>query len=181
MPRAASRGISPLSWAARRNLGPELGRFVLVTMGRSFHWMDRPRTLTTLDGMIEPRGGVALFADDHPCCEEHAWYDVWRATRDRHAEGAQRSRAQDHDNVLAPSPFSCVRRLTERYRRQTMVDEMVERALSTSTTSPEQLGTARAAFEAEIRAGVMPYAVDGAVWELVEAEALLATRPSPAG
>jgi SAM-dependent methyltransferase len=164
-----------------QDLGPELGRFALVTMGRSFHWMDRPRTLTTLDAMIEPGGGVALFADDHPLCEENAWYDVWRTTRDRRVEAARRFRAKDHDNVLAPSPFSCVRRLTARYRRRTTVDELVERALSTSTTSPERLGTARGAFEAEIRAGVMPYAVDGAVWELVEAEALLATRPSAAG
>ncbi|HUH83926.1 MAG TPA: class I SAM-dependent methyltransferase [Stellaceae bacterium] len=160
------------------DLASELGRFVLVTMSRSFHWMDRPRTLATLDGMIEPGGGVALFADDHPQCEENAWYGAWRATRDRHAGSAPR--AKDHERVLASSPFSCIRRLTERYRRRTTVDELVERALSTSTTSPERLGTARAAFEDEIRAGITPHAVDGAVSELVEAEALLATRPPPA-
>src|SRR5262245_23439902 len=41
------------------------GRFKLVTMGRSFHWMDRPETLRRLDDMIEPDGSVALFDSEH--------------------------------------------------------------------------------------------------------------------
>jgi trans-aconitate methyltransferase len=40
------------------DLGPELGRFQLVTMGRSFHWMDRVETLRRLDGMIDPGGAI---------------------------------------------------------------------------------------------------------------------------
>jgi len=34
------------------DLGPALGRFRLVVIGRAFHWMDRARTLQRLDGLI---------------------------------------------------------------------------------------------------------------------------------
>src|ERR1700722_11103270 len=43
-----------------------LGPFRLVTMGRSFHWMDRSATLEILDRLIEPGGAVVHFEDDHP-------------------------------------------------------------------------------------------------------------------
>jgi len=158
-------------------LGPDLGRFRLVTMGRSFHWMDRERTLATLDTLVEPQGGVALFADRHPEAPENAWHAGWRAVRERFAERDPRLDHRDHERVLRRSAFSEVRRLTERYRREASVDELVARALSASTTSPEVLGDARAAFEAELRTSVAPYALDGVVSELVEAEALLARRP----
>lgn len=163
-----------------QELGPQFGRFSLVTMGRSFHWMDRARTLGTLDTIVEPQGGVALFSDDHPAAPENAWYEVWRAIRERYERGHPRANAKDHEAMLRQSPFSDVRRLRERYQRRTSIDELVARALSTSTTSPERLGPARAAFEAEIRAEIVPYVEDGAVAELVEAQALLATRPSAA-
>jgi SAM-dependent methyltransferase len=160
-------------------LGSHLGRFDLVTMGRSFHWMDRDRTLAVLDTLVEPKGGVALFSDRHPEAPENAWHALWIATRDRFAERDPRLDQRDHETVLRRSVFSHIRRLTERYRRDLTIDELVARALSTSTTSPEVLGPARAEFEAEIRAAVTPYARDGTLAELAEAEALLATRPAP--
>jgi SAM-dependent methyltransferase len=165
------------------DLAPDLGRFSLVTMGRSFHWMDRDRTLALLDTMVVPEGGVALFSDRQPDFPENAWHKAWRATRDRFAQEAAAPRpanTKDHETVLRRSVFSKVRRLTERYRRRTSIDELVERALSTSTTSPDVLGPRRAEFEAEIRAGAAPHAENGAVTEVVEAEALLATRPERA-
>jgi ubiquinone/menaquinone biosynthesis C-methylase UbiE len=35
------------------DIDQSLGRFRLVTMGRSFHWMDRLATLHRLDDMVE--------------------------------------------------------------------------------------------------------------------------------
>ncbi len=45
------------------DIGPELGTFRLVTIGRAFHWMDRPGTLRRLDAMVERDGAVALFSE----------------------------------------------------------------------------------------------------------------------
>jgi SAM-dependent methyltransferase len=175
---AGAAGRFTFILAGSAALGPHLGRFDLVTMGRSFHWMDRERTLLALDALVEPAGGVALFADGHPDAPENAWHAAWRAARERFAERDPRLEQRDHESVLARSPFSRIRRLADRYRRQASVDELVARALSTSTTSPEVLGAARADFEAAIRAAVAPYAAGGMVGELIEAEALLATRPT---
>jgi SAM-dependent methyltransferase len=159
------------------DLGPELGRFSLVTMGRSFHWMDREKTVAQLDTMVEPTGGIALFRDRHPEVPQNAWHAAWRTIRDRYAEADPRHHARDHERVLRQSAFADIRRLTERIERRASVDELVARSLSQSTTSPERLGAAQAGFEAELRATLAPYVVDGWVTELVEAEALLATRP----
>lgn len=38
-----------------------IGKFRLVSMGTSFHWMDRDATLDILAGMVEPSGGIAVI------------------------------------------------------------------------------------------------------------------------
>ena len=43
-----------------------VGPFRLVTMGRSFHWMDREATLKTLVGAGTRDGALAFCDDDHP-------------------------------------------------------------------------------------------------------------------
>ena len=55
------------------DIGPELGRFHLAVIGRAFHWMDRPRTLERLDGLIEPGGAVALLRTRNPELPDNAW------------------------------------------------------------------------------------------------------------
>ena len=47
---ARERGISNIEWrfGGSKDLSPALGQFRLVTMGNSFHWMDRARTLEAL-------------------------------------------------------------------------------------------------------------------------------------
>ena len=60
-----------------------MGPFRLVTMGRSFHWMDRAATLAMLDKIVTPDGGVALFHDAHPPVDENDWFKVLREVQDR--------------------------------------------------------------------------------------------------
>ncbi len=43
------------------NLSPTLGTFRVVTMGQSFHWMERDRVLKALATIVEDGGGLALF------------------------------------------------------------------------------------------------------------------------
>jgi SAM-dependent methyltransferase len=165
------------------DLSPRLGRFHLVAMGRSFHWMDREKTLLALDALIEPAGGIALFRDEHPKTPENDWQRGWREVRHRYAPQSGRGAAirsdpeSGHEAVLRRSAFSVLDCLTHRYRRRTSIAGLVTRALSMSSCSPEALGSGRAAFEADLGAALAPFARDGTVEELVEAEALLAKRP----
>ncbi|MBV9537727.1 MAG: class I SAM-dependent methyltransferase, partial [Acidisphaera sp.] len=59
----ACAGIGNIRWVegSSYDLSAALGRFRLVTMGRSFHWMDRHDTLRRLDALIDADGAIALF------------------------------------------------------------------------------------------------------------------------
>ncbi|MBV8652136.1 MAG: class I SAM-dependent methyltransferase [Alphaproteobacteria bacterium] len=183
--RAADAAGADIEFVAggSEDLSPTLGRFDLVTMGRSFHWMDREKTLVALDALVEPKGGIALFRDGHPECPENDWHEAWRQVRrryvakTRHLAPPRVDPDSGHEDVLERSAFSDLERLKQRYRRRTSVAQIVDRALSMSSCSPERLGADRASFEAELRAALAPYASDGMIEETVEAEALLARRP----
>jgi len=164
------------------DLGPELGRFRLTTMGRSFHWMDRAETLRRLHEVIEPGGAVALFSTYHPDVPDNAWAEEFRALRRRYAADDDRVRARPpefpgHEAVLLDSRFGHVEAAAVLERRQVAVESLVDRALSASGTSPERLGERVEAFTEEIMAFAPRHAVAGMLTEVVESRALVAFRP----
>jgi SAM-dependent methyltransferase len=61
--QADAGGARNIRWLQGRaeDLTPALGTFRVVTMGQSFHWMERDRVLATLATMVEDGGGLALF------------------------------------------------------------------------------------------------------------------------
>lgn len=158
------------------DLGPALGSFELVVMGRSFHWMDRIDTLKRLDGMILPTGAVALFHDSAPAVPMNAWRKQWQEIRERYEPGAEpHSRDDDwvrHEAVLLNSAFCRLERFGVIERRALDVETLVERTLSMSSTSPSHLGDKADAMAEEIRAR-LPQVRE----EVVETEALVAWRP----
>ena len=167
------------------DLGPALGRFRLVVIGRAFHWMDRADALARLDGLIEPEGSVALFADRHPPVPDNAWREAWRAVIDTHSSGgdvrnARRSGAWvEHEAVLLDSPFAHVERVAVIERRHTPEEALIQRALSMSGTSPSRIGDRVDALTRELRDVLAPHVREGLVTEVVESTALLAFRHDP--
>jgi ubiquinone/menaquinone biosynthesis C-methylase UbiE len=159
------------------DLNPALGRFHLVVMGRSFHWMDRVDTLKRLDGMIEPEGAVALFADSAPAVPANAWQKVWQEICARY-EPRMGAHAHDpnwirHEAVLLDSPFSRLEQFGVIERRPLDVETLVQRTLSMGSTSPGHLGeTGTAAITAEIRTALADIRE-----EVVMTSALVAWRP----
>ena len=65
---ARERGISNIEWrfGGSKDLSPALGQFRLVTMGNSFHWMDRARTLDALYDLVTDGGGIAVVGEGAP-------------------------------------------------------------------------------------------------------------------
>jgi SAM-dependent methyltransferase len=184
---AASAGVTiEVVAGSSYELGPQLGRFRLVTIGRAFHWMDRVDTLRRLAEIVEPDGAVALFGDDHPRLPDNRWRRDFRALIDRYAEGdtvRAHIKSPDwvpHEAILLDSPFAALERLTVIERRRTPVDSLLDRALSMSSTSPERLGPHAEDFVRELRALLAGAAVDGLVTEVVESEALIACRAAGA-
>jgi SAM-dependent methyltransferase len=176
----------PVQWlqADSASLAPELGSFRLVTMGRSFHWMDRPRTLEQLERLIEPLGAVALFADHHLELPINAWLKPYRELLSRYAvdDAASAQRKSPgwlaHEGVLLESAFSCLERISVIEQRRTAIDSLIERALSRSVTSPARLGARLDELVREIPRTLAPFASQGAVEEVLESHALIARRRS---
>ena len=182
--RAAAAGLA-ISFrdGGSYDLAPGMGPFRLVTIGRAFHWMDRPATLRLLDGTISPGGAVVLFRTTHPDVPENAWRAGYQAALDSaRGDGRRPAWRQPgwvrHESLLLQSPWSALRRLGAIERHRTPAGHFVSRALSMSNTTRARLGEDGVArLTREIEALVGAVTTDGAVVEVVESEALIAQRP----
>jgi ubiquinone/menaquinone biosynthesis C-methylase UbiE len=185
---AAAHGVSVrLEQGSSFDLHPELGAFRLVTIGRAFHWMDRPATLATLDRLVEQEGAVVLFSDKHPKLAENKWTKRFHEILAPYADDyeprvVRRSDAwSGHDAYLLDSAFRDLERISVVERRHTPVAHLIDRAFSLSATSPARLGDKRNVLQAELEAFLQPLALDGLVTEVVETTASIATRPLEQG
>lgn len=165
------------------DLGAGLGNFSLVTMGRSFHWMDRLPTLAALDGLVLEGGAVALF-HDRKISSEPDWRSLLNELSDKYSPDRQSVRAQrsdpewrHHEAVLLQSAFSAVESRGQVFAQDLSIEDLVGRTYSMSVTSPDVLGDRQAEFEAEFRAGLAALAPDGHFHDVVASEAVIAFRP----
>jgi hypothetical protein len=168
-------------------LGAQPGGFQLVTMGRSFHWMDRAATLETLAGIVAEDGALALFADSHLEVTANKWKKRYQSLIDPFAE-KDSSRAIRHNNpawlpheaILLDSKFNHLQRISIIRKIETPVERLVDRALSMSSTSPQRLGSGREQLVEALHAALSEEATAGLITEVVETHALLAFRQKPA-
>ena len=166
-----------------QDLAPGMGPYRLVTIGRAFHWMDRPETARRLDGMLEPGGALVLFQDSHPDVPDNAWRAEYRAILEAATSALERQPWRGpgwikHEAVLLGSPLSLLRRVGVIERRQTPGAALLDRALSMSSSTRALLGeSAVGRLREALDALVQAVTVDGMVTEVVESVALIAQRP----
>ena len=167
------------------DLGPQFGRLHLVTIGRAFHWMDRKRTLETLDGLIDPGRGVALFSDSFPIVPVNDWHPSFQAILDYYgANDPARERThanKDHEAVMMASAFGHLERIAVLERRRTSGEHLVDRSLSFARAWQGRPGSRLKDMALEVRDALHAYEEDGFVQEVVEGTALIARRPSEIG
>jgi ubiquinone/menaquinone biosynthesis C-methylase UbiE len=165
------------------DLTPQMGPFKLVTMGRSFHWMERAATLAMLERIVTPDGGVALFHDAHPPVVENAWFKVMRDVQDRFGRSEEphikerRGGHSRYEPFLLASQFTQLDGLSVTIRQPLTADDLVGRAFSMSTCSREKLGARAEEFAAALAAALRELSPDGTFVEVAELVALLARRP----
>jgi ubiquinone/menaquinone biosynthesis C-methylase UbiE len=181
---ARSAGVTvALRQGSSYDLAPDMGPFRLVTMGRSFHWMDRAATLQMLERIVTPDGGVALFHDAHPPVAENAWFKVMREVQDRYGrkdEAHIKERRGGHSRYepfLLASQFTQLDGLSVTIRQALTADDLVGRAFSMSTCSREKLGDRAEEFSAALHAALREVSLDETFAEVAELVALLARRP----
>jgi SAM-dependent methyltransferase len=166
------------------DLPADIGPFKLVTMGRAFHWMDGPTTLTALDARVVSGGAVILMHDLHTKTAENRWRQIlhevgneFGRNEEHHIEARSRADFVAHESVLLNSPFSHLERISVYVTREMTADDIVGLAFSLSTSSPQKLGSRKDEFEARLRARLTELSPDGQFTELAEMTALIATRP----
>lgn len=147
--RARAANVYNVSWVrgASTDLPGPYGRFRLVTMGRSFHWMDREAVVTALDRMVDVAGGIVI-ANAH----------------------------EAHDEILARSAFSRVNRRSLEFTRSWTIDQAIGYLYSTSLPLLELLGDQRADFERDVTDALLSIDAGGLFPEPVTLEVLTATR-----
>ncbi len=166
------------------DLAPGLGPFALVAMGRSFHWMDRAATLSMLDRIVTPHGGVVLFHDTHPPVEENGWFKILRDVQDKFGRAAaphaveRKGGHRRYEPFLFASAFTQLDGLSVTIRKDLTMEEIVGRALSMSSCSPQRLGTQQQALETRLAAALRELSPDGTFTEVAELVAVLARRPN---
>ncbi len=158
------------------DLSPDMGVFRLVTMGRSFHWMDRAATLEALDGMIEDGGAVVILSDTLEPAAENRWNRVVREVQDRFV-GEVTGGPKHHAVVLLNSAFSRIDSYAIIERNDLTAEAIIGRAFSLLKASPTALGEQMDDFAAELRARLLDLSPSGEFSEVRRFEALFARRP----
>ena len=182
--RHAAKGVDNVHFKSGSSfdIGSELGTFKLVTIGRAFHWMDRPDTLQRLDAMVEREGAVALFADSHPKHRDNAWVEPYQRIIDDHGSGdiirGSRLSADwpSDEDILLDSPFARLERIAVIEKRSLPAEHLVERALSISAINEANLGGKMQHLIDDIQELSSRFALGGVVSEVIETSALIARR-----
>ncbi len=179
---AHAAGVNIETWQASSFALPDgIGPFKLVTMGRSFHWMDRAKTLRALDHLVSQDGAVALLGDMRVQTPENSWREKMQRISDEYGETGHSIRQRDGDKrsnetLLMDSTFPHLSRISVLTRHEIPVEDVIGRAFSMSRTSKEVVGARAGEFEAKLRAMLAEEAPNGVVTEIAELYALIARR-----
>lgn len=165
--QAAERaGVTNIRWmrGSSHELPAALGQFRLITMGNSFHWMDRTRTLETLYNLVTDDGGLAVVGEGAPIPAppmtrwRRAVNDVVRRYRgDIHVPFAliEVPPEQRHEAFLNASRFKGLKTYLESFEITWTVDSILGNLYSTSFCNRRLLGDRVADFERDLRAAVL--------------------------
>jgi hypothetical protein len=158
-----------------------MGQLRFVSMGQSFHWMDREQTLNALFDLLEPKGGLAIVNQERqdPAAIKNAEDEVVKrflGERRRAGCGYYEHPPDRHEVVLARSRFSRLAPWHYSYERTQTIDEAVGFVFSTSRATRQLLGDRAAEFEAELRKQFLLAAPAGVFRLGVDVTALLGRK-----
>ena len=165
------------------DLPGELGDFRLVTMGRSFHWMDRQQVLTALDEMVDEDGALVIANDSNLILPSTPWQQAIQDIQRRflpkeyqHAQPPAPHILQTHEQILANSAFRQVNRQVYEFNRPWTIEQAIGYFYSTSLPLRRLLGDRQAAFEDTVTEALLAIEPSGQFTEPVALEVLTATR-----
>lgn len=179
---AAKQGRRNIRWVRARaeEISPRLGRFCIVTMGQSFHWMDRDLVLRRISQLVEPGGGLALINPGKRRPQE-SWEDAasevvvrYLGHRRRHAST---NPEPEHEPALRRSAHFfqfTAREFSSWIERD--AGSILGYLYSTSGAARRLFGTRVAEFEAELSQSLLHLNPSGVFKESLETEVIVAPK-----
>jgi ubiquinone/menaquinone biosynthesis C-methylase UbiE len=186
--QASNKGIMNTRWLKGRaeeldSIGEPFGVFKLATIGNAFHWMDQVKTLSNLDQVIEPGGGVVIVKNPTLWYKPNEWQEIvlriikkYLGEERRAGDGKYVKQGKSFKDVLLSSSFNNVARHTFPFQHFWSIEGIVGYLYSTSFCSPNLLGENKRAFESDLGGALLDLNPNGTFVENNETTALFARR-----
>lgn len=184
---AAERGVANIDWRVGDSyqlarMG--LDQLHLVTMGASFHWMDRPEVLRVLDRIVVAHGPVVIASGGAAgTSTPPPWEDVvtevrtkWLGPQRRAGSGTYHHPEQRHEDVMRESPFRNVEIVSWTWELERDLDQVVGLQFSYSYSAPALLGENKDAYEADLRQALISANPSGRYVQVIRTEAIIGRR-----
>lgn len=183
--QCADQGIENARWLVlpAEEISETLGRFRLITMGMSFHWMRQDEVLARCHALLEPGGGIAFLGNpggisdgDQPY--ERATREViqrWLGEERRTRTGLWAMEEYAGKKSIARSRFVNVTMGEIKWERTIDIDTVVGEQFSTSHANKELLGDKADSFEADLCATLLALNPDGTFTERLSTEYIFAS------
>jgi ubiquinone/menaquinone biosynthesis C-methylase UbiE len=179
---AAERGRRNIRWVRARaeEISADLGRFRIVTMGQSFHWMDRDLVLERISQLVERNGGLALVNPGKRRPQE-SWEGVANQVVARYLGDRGRhpgmNAEPEHEPALRRSAHFfrfTAREFPSRIERD--VASILGSVYSTSSAARRLFGDRVAEFELELSESLLRLNPSGVFKESLETEVVIAVK-----
>jgi SAM-dependent methyltransferase len=172
---AARAGVHlELIQARIEELPADVGVFQAVTIGRALHWFDRDEALAVMERIVAENGWIAICGTRAVSPAIRNWSGTFHEVRRAWScDPDERCYHIDFAEWFRGSRFRKVEEIEVVESHQVTIADLIGRALSMSTTSPQVLGDRRPAFEEAMRQALEPLAKDGVLDEQITALAMI--------
>lgn len=172
---AARAGVHiELIQARIEDLPVDLGTFQVVTIGRALHWFDRDEAVAVLERMVDAEGWIAICGTRTHSAATQGWAGKFHEVRRAWSSDPDESRYHINlEDWFRGSRFQKSDEVHVTETHQVTIQDLIGRALSLSTTSPEVLGERREDFKAAMREALEPLSIGGVFDEEVTAIATI--------
>ncbi|PYZ96992.1 SAM-dependent methyltransferase [Alteribacter lacisalsi] len=157
--------------------------FRLVTMAKSFHWMDRKAVLADLYDRVETGGGAAIIDTYAPDQAQPKWKSEldkvvarWYGLERRAGNDVYRHPKISHEEVIRESPFKLETASLPPSEHVWTVESLLGNLYSTSYGSKRFLGSRIADFEKDLRETLLRIEPSGVFWEKTSTSVKLALK-----
>ncbi|SHF22870.1 Methyltransferase domain-containing protein [Kaistia soli DSM 19436] len=169
---AAAAAIElPLIAGRTEDLAADIGRFDLITIGRALHWMDKATTAPVLDRILAANGVILICGASPVKDERNPWHQAFEAVNLAYSSRKTTGWDAVYASWFDGTPFVETEAIEHVFTSPISPEDLFERLLTRSSTSPAVLGDRLDACRADLMAALEPYFPDGARMETVKARA----------